>query len=273
MQHTSTTYQDLLPLSEMVVNGRILQKLDLIGTISIYNSPYFTVYRRYNNVHEMIVVDYNGDVYLQKDLSLIESIRRILCLSEEQMADLRLVSSFSFKHQAPPPTMSNRIPDMTWSEINETWYGISINLEGILRDFHDRQETNPLPPMPPSSSAPSPTFQPAAPYPTPSMGPTVPKEQSMQKEQLKPLHPSDEELVRLLIELQASSKNPTVLPEEPVELSLDEEVKECTSVKPPKRKWSVKKEEGSSVKSPPSSPRMNQLLILRNGRELRRKIS
>jgi hypothetical protein len=159
-------------------------------------------------------------------------------------------------------------------------------LEGILRDFHDRQETNPLPPMPPSSSAPSPTFQPATPYPTPSMGPTVPNEtsrpneQSMQKEQLKPLHPSDEELVSLLIELQASSKNPTVLPEEPVELSLDEEeAKECPPIKPPKRKWSVKKEEGSSVKSPPSppsSPRlcsMNQLLILRNGRELRRKIS
>ena len=103
------------------------------------------------------------------------------------------------------------------------------------------------------------------------MGPTVPKEQ------LRPLHPSDEELVRLLIELQASSKNPTVLPEEPVELSLDEEeVKECPPVKPSKRKWAVKKEEGSSVKSPPSSPRLcsvNQLMILRNGRELRRKIS
>jgi hypothetical protein len=268
MQHTSTTYQDLLPLSEMVVHDRILQKLDLIGTVSVYGSPYFTVYRRYNNVHEMIVVDYNGDVYLQKDLTFTESIRRILCLSHEQMADLRVVSAFSFKHQAPPPTMIHRIPDMEWSAIQEMWFGVDVCVEGILTDFHRRFTPSSSPPAPPAPPTPPqpPTPPSQTPYPTPSMGPTIPQD--------IPLHPSDEELIRLLIELQASTNNPAVLPEDPVELSAPPPLDLTEPIKASKRTWSVKKE--NSPESPPASPRLRpttHFMVLRNGRELRRKIS
>jgi hypothetical protein len=111
------------------------------------------------------------------------------------------------------------------------------------------------------------------------MGPTLPQESNMPD--ARPLHPSDEELVRLLIQLQSSPANPALLPEDPIELNLSS--KEANSDKKgspaPKRTWTVKKEDelpSPPSRSPPASPRLypvSHLMVLRNGRELRRKIS
>lgn len=287
MQHTSTTYQDVLRLSEMVVHGRIFQKADLIGTISINNSPYFTVYRRYNNVHEMVMVDYNGDIYLQKDLQFRESIRRVLCLSEMQMMSLHIESAFSFKHQAPPPTMMNRIPDMSWGEIQEMWFGIAVNVEGLFTtDMNDISQNEPSFPPPheprePYEEESLPEVS-STPYPSPSMGP-------LNDEVSHSPCNSDEELIRLLIELQASQQNPAILPENPIELGQPAfendsahrhpSFKSSSQSSLQKRTWMVKRETeppSPPSRSPPASPSLkptSHLMILRNGRELRRKIS
>ena len=122
----------LLRLSELCINGHILHKLDLIGTITIHDQPYFTVYRRYNNLHEIVVVDYHGDIYLQKDLSLSESLSRILCIPRERVSRAHIHSVISFLHRSELPSGTYGLLERTWTEIQQMGHGIVLSLEGVF---------------------------------------------------------------------------------------------------------------------------------------------
>jgi hypothetical protein len=116
-------------LSEVMTPQGRIHKLDLIATISIDGTPFLTVYRRYNSVHEIIVMDCQNDIYLQPDLPLLESLRRVLCLS--QTDHVRVAGLFSVKHHGSPPTGHPCPLNMYWSEIQLYWQAITINLVDV----------------------------------------------------------------------------------------------------------------------------------------------
>jgi hypothetical protein len=124
------------------VNGRIMSKLDLLATVNIYGEHYFTVYRRYNNVNEIVIEDYNGDIYLHKDIPVYKSLQTILCLNDKQMSNRYVERVFSFKYNGKPPTMTREVTEMLWSEIQELWYGVDMDVRGILEDFYRIRRSN-----------------------------------------------------------------------------------------------------------------------------------
>lgn len=128
--------EQLNRLSETAVNGRIIHKLDLIGIVKICGLHYFNVYRRYNNVYEIVIEDSNGDFYLQRDNRLRDSVGKVLCLSEEQMNSMYTTELYSFRHGGTPPTSSQVPENMSWSEIHREWCGVEINLRGVFEEYH-----------------------------------------------------------------------------------------------------------------------------------------
>jgi hypothetical protein len=131
----SNRVEELNRLSETAVNGRILHKIDLIGMVRICGVHYFNVYRRYNNVHEIVIEDSNGDFYLQRDKTLRESIGKVLCLSESQQNSMYTAEVYSFRHGGDVPYYSSAPENMYWSEIHREWCAIEINLRGVFEEY------------------------------------------------------------------------------------------------------------------------------------------
>jgi len=128
--------QLLHSISEMTLpSGMITYKLDFLGMIRIYNKYYFNVYRRYNNVYEIVFEDFEGDFHYHKDYTVRESLQKILCLSEEQMKEIHTIDAISFKHHANIP---ENVMGLRWTEIQHRWYALDMNVGGILQNFHNR---------------------------------------------------------------------------------------------------------------------------------------
>ena len=139
---SSTRNQKLQEISTFLVHGSPVFKLDFLGTISIHGREYFNVFRRYNNVYEFVFEDYHGELHYHKDYTVFQSIQRLLCLSDEQMRSLRVLNVYSIKHNGAP-TISDSFLDMRWSAIQGNWYGLMMNLGGILD--YDSMENEALP--------------------------------------------------------------------------------------------------------------------------------
>ena len=143
-----TQYLD--SISEIVLpTGHVTRKLDFLGTVRIYNQYYFNVYRRYNNVHEIVLEDFAGDFHFHKDYTVRQSLQKVLCLSDEQIHGLHTLDAVSFKHRSP---ISEEIANLRWTEIENRWYALDMNLGGILKDFH--QQEFPNSPVPHQQEAP-----------------------------------------------------------------------------------------------------------------------
>jgi hypothetical protein len=126
--------QHLTALSKIVLpNGHVTHKLDFLGTVSIYNKHYFNVWRRYNNVYEIVIEDFSGDFYYHKDYTIRQSVQKILCLSDDQMNEIYTIEAVSYKHRAD---VSEDVTSLRWTEIEHRWYAMDMNLGGILQDFH-----------------------------------------------------------------------------------------------------------------------------------------
>ena len=126
--------QNLAALSKIVLpNGHVTQKLDFLGTVSVYKQHYFNIWRRYNNVHEIVIEDFSGDFHYHKDYTIRQSIQKILCLSDEQMKGIYTIEAISYKHRAD---VSEDVTPLRWTEIEHRWYALDMNLGGILQDFY-----------------------------------------------------------------------------------------------------------------------------------------
>jgi hypothetical protein len=127
-------------ISEIIMpNGHVTRKLDFLGTICVYGQHYFNVWRRYNNVYEIVIEDFAGDFHFHKDYTIRESIQKVLCLSDEQIHGLYTIDAISFKHRAD---VSEDVTSMRWTEIEHRWYALDLNVGGIHRDFHRIQTDN-----------------------------------------------------------------------------------------------------------------------------------
>lgn len=124
-------------ISEIIMpSGYVTRKLDFLGTIRVYGQHYFNIWRRYNNVYEIVIEDFSGDFHFHKDYTIRESIQKVLCLSDEQIRGIYTIEAISFKHRAD---VSEDVTSMRWTEIEHRWYALDMNLGGILHDFHHIQ--------------------------------------------------------------------------------------------------------------------------------------
>ena len=138
------SYEDrnyhLFQLSQVVVQDTIQYKLDKVADVYINGLFYFTVHRRYNSVYEYILEYSNGDTYLQKDNTIRNSLESVLCLSEKDSKDLYTIYGFSYKHNSSIDTIVCDVVDLTWSYLAKKCGAVSLNLGGILQDFHHTYE-------------------------------------------------------------------------------------------------------------------------------------
>ena len=122
----------LAQLSQMVIDGHISHKLDSIATININGRFYFNVLRRYNSPYNIVIEDYNGDIYLHQDHTVRTSLKTVLCLPDYVASNIYTWTATSYKHNGPVPNMDKDIADMRWSEIQAQYQAINVNFGGIF---------------------------------------------------------------------------------------------------------------------------------------------
>lgn len=110
----------LYELSLMVINGNIVSKMDHIATVYIDGRCYFNVFRRYNSDYNIIIEDYNKDIYIHQNYKVRESLNTILCTE-----DVHTISATSLIHNGPAPCAE--IADMTWTEVHNRYQIVSVN--------------------------------------------------------------------------------------------------------------------------------------------------
>lgn len=119
-------------LSQMVVDGQVVHKLDLIATIYINSRQYFTVFRRYNSPYNIVIEDANLDIYLHQDYTVRKSLKTVLVLPDYEASNIYTWNATSYKHNGPIPSIDKDIADMTWTEIHAKYHAISVNFGGIF---------------------------------------------------------------------------------------------------------------------------------------------
>lgn len=159
-----STFQDrnerFAQLSQMIIDGNITHKLDSIATIYINGRFYFNVFRRYNSPYNILIEDYNNDIYLHQDHTIRTSLKTVLCLTDDAAGNIYTWTATSYKHNGPVPCTDKDIADMRWSEINSQYQAISVNFGGIF--YNEPLIQNP-PSTPQSQTIPNPVECPQAP--------------------------------------------------------------------------------------------------------------
>ena len=119
----------LIEFSQMVVDGQIIYRFDHIATVAIDSHYYVTVFRRYNSDFNIMVQDYNGDIYLHQDYTVRDSIHTILCLND---SCIYTMNATSYKHNGPIPSLFPDIANMRWTEIHGRYQTVSVNFGGVF---------------------------------------------------------------------------------------------------------------------------------------------
>lgn len=123
---------NLMKLSTLVIDGQITHKLDYIATININDRQYFTVFRRYNSPYNIVIEDYNQDIYFHQDHTVRTSLKTILCLTDYITSNIFTRNATSYKHNGPVPSILYDIADMRWSELQSQYQAVNINFGGIF---------------------------------------------------------------------------------------------------------------------------------------------
>jgi len=120
-----TTSAQLDAISQLYINGKMYSKLDYLGEVSIDGNVYFHVYRRYNSLYEIIFVDRNSDFHFQRDVAIGDSIKTIMCLTDEQMEGAFVTEAISFKKNSSIYLTL----DMRWSYLQHLSQGAILNVQ------------------------------------------------------------------------------------------------------------------------------------------------
>lgn len=93
--------------------------MDHIATIFVDDSKYFDVFRRYDirhydnrrydNPYNIVIQDYNEDIYIRKNQTIRESLMDIMCLTEHTIHE-----------------KTNTLLDMYWTDIHEQYRCITL---------------------------------------------------------------------------------------------------------------------------------------------------
>ena len=115
---------NLIELSRMIVNNSVISKFDHIATIYIDGRYYFKVFRRYNSDFNIMIQDYNDDIYLHQDFIVKESLNTIMCTQ----SNMYTMDGISIKHNGPIPSLIPDIENMRWTEVHGKYQTVIVNI-------------------------------------------------------------------------------------------------------------------------------------------------
>ena len=145
---TSITYHperrnDVLhDLSILSICGQTVHKLETLGTVFIDNIKAFNVFRRYNNVYEILLESDDHTIHFHRNYYVLESLRRLL---GSQMDHLEVVAAYSYRHHgALISPEAFHLSTLRWDELHHTWSGASIYLETRPSQEHQEQWASPI---------------------------------------------------------------------------------------------------------------------------------
>jgi hypothetical protein len=116
--------QKITELSQMIVDGNIVHKIDHIATVYINNIPFYNVYRRYNSPYNIVIEDMAGELHLHQDYTIRKSLQQLLALDSINTSFIYMERGISYKHNGP---IQRDMTDMRWSEIHSTYHSVFVN--------------------------------------------------------------------------------------------------------------------------------------------------
>lgn len=119
----------------MVIDGVPVPKYDFIANIKINGMPYFSVYRRYNNIYEFVVEDYRGDFHVFMNQPIRTIVANLLCLTNQEHNDMSVSNATSFGHNAP--IHGDDVINMPLSVVQTRYVGVTVNLYNILWNYQE----------------------------------------------------------------------------------------------------------------------------------------
>ncbi len=111
----------------MYLNGELIHKIDHIASVTVSGGKTFNVYRRYNSVYCIIIIEDTSFNYLiQRDMSIRQSIASALCLQEWEEYSIKCIHASSVKHNMliPDPNLVVQ----RWSDIQDNYTGVTMLL-------------------------------------------------------------------------------------------------------------------------------------------------
>lgn len=159
VRNHNSKYIWLNPLQTRYSSTKKSVKSEVVAMVFIEGRHYFTVNKYSQNSQnnkyshkEIGIYDYNGDVYYQKDMASLESVKNILCLPPSKYSrysryreysgyNPHVTSLISFNHYSIP---KEDFFHMSWSEIYEKWGGVIVHMEGVFPTFESDVEYVPF---------------------------------------------------------------------------------------------------------------------------------
>ncbi len=153
----------------MMIDGAPVYKFDHVAQIKINGTPYFTVYRRYNNIYEFVVEDYRGEFHVFMNEPIRSIVAKLLCLSNQEHNDMAVAYATSYGHNTP--LYGDDVINMPLSVVQNRFVGVNVNLYNVLWSYQEACDycNNVLNRMP----EPEPVPEPVQPMPSPEMGNTT----------------------------------------------------------------------------------------------------
>ena len=118
----------LIDISQMVIHGEITYKLNHIATIFVNGRNYFNIFRRYNSPYNIIIEDYNEDIYLRENNSIRTLLQSVMCLSDHDTNEMYTINAFSYHNNGPIPSIFPDILDSDCIDIHTRYQTISLSL-------------------------------------------------------------------------------------------------------------------------------------------------
>ncbi len=150
----------------MMIDGAPVYKFDHVANIKINGTPYFTVYRRYNNIYEFVVEDYRGEFHVFMNEPIRSIVAKLLCLSNQEHNDMAVAYATSYGHNTP--LYGDDVINMPLSVVQNRFVGVNVNLYNVLWSYQEACDycNNVLNRMP----EPEPVPESVLPMPSPEMG-------------------------------------------------------------------------------------------------------
>lgn len=120
--------EKITELSQMIVDGHIVNKIDHFATIYINNIPFYNIYRRYNSPYNIVIEDMASEIYLHQDYTIRKSLQQLLSLTSINASAIYMERGISYKHNGP---IQRDITDMKWTEVHSSYQSIFVNFEGM----------------------------------------------------------------------------------------------------------------------------------------------
>ncbi len=146
----------LQSMCTMMIDGAPVYKFDHVANIKINGTPYFTVYRRYNNIYEFVVEDYRGEFHVFMNEPIRSIVAKLLCLSNQEHNDMAVAYATSYGHNTP--LYGDDVINMPLSVVQNRFVGVNVNLYNVLWSYQEACDycNNVLNRMPEPEPAPEP---------------------------------------------------------------------------------------------------------------------